>query len=44
MAREPVYLLPATDELSALSDATAVKALELIDNANLPWYAVRLAY
>jgi hypothetical protein len=34
MAREPVYLLPATDELSALSDATAAKALEVIDNAN----------
>jgi hypothetical protein len=34
MAREPVYLLPATDELSVLSDTTAAKALEVIDNAN----------
>jgi hypothetical protein len=34
MAREPIYLLPATDELSVLTDATAVKALEVIDNAN----------
>jgi len=34
MAREPVYLLPATDELSILSDPTAIKALEVIDHAN----------
>jgi hypothetical protein len=34
MAREPVYLLPATDELSVLTDATASKALEVIDHAN----------
>jgi hypothetical protein len=34
MAREPVYLLPAPDELSVLTDATAAKALEVIDNAN----------
>jgi hypothetical protein len=34
MAREPVYLLPAADELSVLTDATAAKALEVIDNAN----------
>jgi hypothetical protein len=34
MAREPVYLLPAADELSVLTDATATKALDVIDNAN----------
>jgi hypothetical protein len=34
MAREPVYLLPAADELSVLTDATAAKALDVIDNAN----------
>jgi hypothetical protein len=34
MAREPVYLLPAADELSVLTDATAAKALEVIDHAN----------
>ena len=34
MAREPVYLLPASDELSVLTDATAGKALAVIDNAN----------
>jgi hypothetical protein len=34
MAREPAYLLPAPDELSVLTDLTAAKALEVIDNAN----------
>ncbi len=34
MSKEPVYLLPAPDELNTLSDPTAAKALEVIDNAN----------
>jgi hypothetical protein len=34
MPRGPVYLLPAPDELSALSDSTAAKAIQVIDNAN----------
>jgi hypothetical protein len=39
MAREPLYLLPAPDELSVLTDATAAKALEVIDNANRREYS-----
>jgi hypothetical protein len=34
MAREPIFLLPPPEDLAKLTDSTAAKSLEVIDNAN----------